>query len=92
MPSSTQASMQVRRNRISRHQAITIVNKIEGKYPSTYLGKPLSEILNEIDMTIEEFENICLKFTNKSIFLKDNEENLIKDNHGNLIKTNIDNV
>ena len=31
------------------------------------------------------------RFTNKKIFLKDNNDNLIKDRLGNLIKTNYDN-
>ncbi len=89
---TAQASIQIRKNRISRVQALRAVRNIEGKYPSSYLGKSLTEILNTIDMTKEEFDNACLKFTNKSIFMKDNQDNLIKDRFGNLIKTNYDNI
>ena len=37
----------------------------EGKYPSYYLKKSLKNILSDINMTIEEFDVICDKFTNK---------------------------
>ena len=42
-------------------------------------------------MTIDDFDLVCDRFTNKKIFLKDNNDNLIKDRLGNLIKTNYDN-
>ena len=30
-------------------------------------GKPLIDILNEIDLTIEQFDKICDEFTNKEL-------------------------
>ena len=88
---TAQASMQIRRKRITRKQALKVVEKNEGKYPSKYLSKSLEEILHEIDMTIDDFDLVCDRFTNKKDFLKDNNDNLIKDRLGNLIKTNYDN-
>ncbi len=86
------ACLHLRRNRLSREEAIDLVKKCDGKFPWTYLGKPLSEILKEIDMTVDEFMKICDKFTNKKLFLCDSKENLIKDKDGNLTKINYDNV
>ena len=39
----------------------------DGVYPKEYLGKPLIDILNEIDLTIEQFDKICDEFTNKEL-------------------------
>ena len=37
----------------------------DGKFPWTYLGEPLEEMLGEIDMTLDEFVEVCDRFTNK---------------------------
>ncbi|WP_278572821.1 N-acetyl sugar amidotransferase [Fusobacterium ulcerans] len=87
-----QASLHIRRNRLTREDGVKIVKILDGKFPWSYLGKPLEEILNEIEMTLEEFINICDKFTNKSLFRCDENGNLIKDKNGNLEKINYDNV
>lgn len=88
---TAQASMQVRRGRVKRDLALNIVSKIEGKFPESYLGKKLVEILDEIDITLDEFRTICDRFTNKDIFLKNNNNELIKNKSGGLIKINYDN-
>lgn len=84
-------SMHVRRERLLREDALEIVKKHDGKFPWTYLGKPIEEILEPLDITLDEFVKICDKFTNKKIFLKDMNGNLIKDKKGNLTKINYDN-
>lgn len=76
--------MQIRRNRLSREDALEIVKMRDGKFPWTYLGKPLKEILAPIGMSVEEFTKICDRFTNKKIFKCDSRGNLIKDAQGNL--------
>ena len=63
----------------------------DGKFPWNYLGCSLGEILEEIDMTIEEFIILCDRFTNKKLFVCDTNGNLVKDSHGNLTKINDDN-
>jgi N-acetyl sugar amidotransferase len=80
------ANNHLRRGRVSRKDAVIMVERNDGKFPWTYLGRPISEILAEIDMTVEDFVKICDRFTNKKIFRCDNRGNLIKDHHGNLIK------
>lgn len=80
------ACLHVRRGRLTRHDAIKMVNMHGGKFPSTYLGYSITEILKDIDMTVKEFTAICDRFTNKKLFKCDAQGNLIKDAEGNLIK------
>lgn len=80
------ACLHLRRGRLSRADAIDIVKRCDGKFPWTYLGKPIEEILAHIDMTLDDFIKICDQFTNKKIFKTDARGNLIKDKDGNLIK------
>jgi N-acetyl sugar amidotransferase len=83
---SDQVSLLIRRNLLTRTEGINIVDKNEGYFPKSYLGKPIKEILNYIDMTLDEFIEICDKFTNKKIFKRNQAGQLIKDDNGNLIK------
>ena len=85
------ACLYVRRGRISRDEALTLVKNHDGNFPWEYLGKPLGEILRPLNMSIEDFETICDKFTNKRIFLKDHNGTLVKNKSGNLTKINYDN-
>lgn len=85
------ASLHVRRGRINRNDAMELVKKHDGKFPWTYLGKPLEKILEPLDISIDQFISICDKFTNKKLFKKDFRGNLMKDRHGNLEKINDDN-
>ena len=86
------ACMHVRRGRLTRQDALEIVIKHDGKFPWSYLGKPLEDILKPLELTVEEFIQICDRFTNKKLFQQDRLGNLIKDKDGNLIKTNYDNL
>ena len=86
------ACLHVRRDRISRQDALEVVKARDGKFPWTYLGKPLKDILDPLDMTVDEFIKICDKFTNKKIFKTDASGALLKDKHGNLEKLNYDNA
>ncbi len=80
------ACLHLRRNRISRKDAIKIVNKNVGKFPLVYLGKRIEEILEPLNITFDEFIRICDRFTNKKIFKTDSRGNLGKDKHGNLVR------
>lgn len=86
------ACLHVRRGRITRHDAIEIVRKRDGKFPWTYLGKPLEQILEPLEMTVEKFIKVCDQFTNKKIFCRDASGALVKDRFGNLEKVNYDNL
>jgi len=80
------ACLHVRRGRITRDDAIELVKKHDGAYPWTCLGKPLKDILAKIDMTVEEFDKICDRFTNRKIFAVDSNGKFVKDKNGNLVK------
>lgn len=86
------ACMHIRRGRLTRQDGLEVVKRLDGLFPSEYLGKPLNEILRPLDITVDEFIKICDKFTNKKIFKRDQAGNLIKDRDGNLTKINYDNL
>ncbi len=84
--SSDIASMHIRRNMISREEAVAKIKINDGKYPSEYLGKKLEDILENIKMTVEEFDLICNQFTNKLIFETDKNGEIIKDSSKRPVK------
>jgi len=86
------ACLHLRRGRLTREQAIAIVKKRDGKFPWSYLGHPIQDVLKQIDIDLEEFIRICDRFTNKKIFKCDSRGNLLKDQNGNLSKINDDNI
>lgn len=86
------ASLHVRRGRLTRSQAVDLVKKRDGKFPWSYLGKPLSEILAPIDVTVDEFIDICDRFTNDSLFVTKKDGSLLRDRDGNLTKLSYDNA
>jgi N-acetyl sugar amidotransferase len=86
------ACLHIRRGRITREDGQHLVRLHDGKFPWTYLGKPLAEILEPLDVSVEEFQRICDRFTNKALFRTDAHGELLKDRHGNLTKVNYDNV
>ncbi len=88
---SDQASMHIRRGRISREDAMQVVKERDGAFRWTYLDKKLEDILEPLDITVDEFVKICDEFTNKKLFLTDKNGKLIKDKRGNLTKINYDN-
>jgi len=86
------ACLHIRRDRLTREDAMRLVRMHDGKFPNEYLGCTLEEILGEMEMTREEFVKVCDRFTNKKLFLCDARGNLVKDRDGNLTKVNYDNV
>jgi len=86
------ACLHIRRGRLRREEAIELVRMHDGGFPNEYLGTSLQEILDDINMTMEEFVRVCDRFTNRKLFLCDARGDLIKDRHGNLTKVNYDNV
>jgi len=78
----------IRQKIINRDEGIKLVRENDGKYPASYLGKKLNDILKEIDLTIDDFNKICDRFTNKEIFKCNQAGELIKDDKGNLTLIN----
>lgn len=86
------ACLHVRRGRLTREEALELVRKHDGKFPWVYLGCALQTILDEIDITADEFIRICDRFTNRKLFACDSQGDLVKDKYGNLSKINYDNM
>ena len=86
------ACLHIRRGRLTREDGLDIVKRLDGKFPWSYLGKPLADILEPLEMGVDEFTRICDRFTNKKIFRRDANGQLLKDRHGNLRKINDDNL
>lgn len=85
------ACLHVRRGRLKRDDAIRLVRMHDGRFPWEYLGCRLEEILAEINMSLDEFTQICDRFTNKKLFVCDAKGALVRDSRGNLTKVNYDN-
>ncbi len=85
------ACWHIRRGRLTREQGLALVKAHDGKFPWTYLGVGLETILAEIDMTLEEFQAVCDRFTNRKLFATDRRGNLKRDRLGNLVRINDDN-
>ena len=81
----------IRRGRMSRADGLRLALHHDGKFPWTYLERPIEDVLGEIEMDLEELVRICDRFTNKKLFRRANDGSLIKDPRGNLIKINDDN-
>jgi N-acetyl sugar amidotransferase len=79
------ANNHIRRGRLTRSDAMNLVRRTDGKFPWTYLNRPIEEILKEIDMTIDEFLSVCNRFTNKRLFKIGNDGKPIRNRHGDLL-------
>lgn len=86
------ACWHIRRGRLSREQGIQLIKQHEGKFPWTYLGCNLETILDEIGMSLDEFQAVCDRFTNKKIFKTDRRGNLLRNSNGDLVRINEDNA
>ena len=78
------ASIEIRYERITREQGIELAKKYEGKIPRKYLDK----FLKSADINEQEFHDICDKFTNKEIFLTNEDGSIKKDDEKNPILKN----
>ena len=79
------ANNYIRRNLLTREDAIKLVSVNDGLYPSSYLDKSLEEILSLYEIKIEDFEQVCDDYTNYDLFKIDDCGNLIKRKDGSPI-------
>jgi hypothetical protein len=85
-------SVLIRRQILSRSQGLEIVKKLDGNFPHTYLGKKIVDILADIGISFTEFLALCDKFTNASIFDRDENNNIKRNQDGSPVKINYDNL
>ena len=81
------ASIDIRNHRISRDEGLELVKKHEGQIPTKYL----KEFLDEFELSMDDFIQICDKFTNKELFKKKIDGNLLRDKSNNIEKITYDN-
>lgn len=81
------ASIEIRYGRIKRDEGLKLIKKYEGKIPKRFI----KNFLDDASLTMDEFIQICDKFTNKKIFKTDEKNNLIRDENGDVIKLKFDN-
>lgn len=79
------ASLHIRRGRIEREAALEVVKRRDGRYPWSYLDKPLERILEPLGMSVDEFDTICDRFTNRSLFKSNHDGSLIRESDKSLI-------
>ncbi len=65
---AAQISVDVRAGRITREAALAWVNMRDGRYPATYMGVPILQVLDRIGMTAIQFRDICNQYTNWDLF------------------------
>ena len=76
------ACLDIRLGYINRDEGIRLVNKYDGNYPKL----AINEYLKYTGFTQKEFNKIVDSFTNKKIFLRDENRNFIRDFDGSLVK------
>jgi len=79
-----QVCLQIRRGRMNRDQGLEVVRMRDGRFPWSYLGKNINEILDPLQLGIEEFVSICDQFTNHELFQKNSDGSFMKDSKQNL--------
>jgi len=72
----------IRRNLLSREDASVLVERHDGRYPASYLDRPLAKILSYFDISMQEFDNVCDDYTNYDLFLQDQAGQLIRRKDG----------
>lgn len=76
------ACTDIRNGFITREKGVELVKKHDGKVPK----KAKQEFLEFYGISEEEFNQVVDSFTNKALFLIDENGNLFRDREGNLIK------
>jgi N-acetyl sugar amidotransferase len=83
---TAQVCMDIRRGRVSREDAANAVIKLEGMYPISFLGKKLENILDDINMTKDQFDLICDQYTNYELFELNKDGELLKNPDGSPVR------
>lgn len=65
---AAQLSVDIRRGRVTRQQALEIVALCDGAVPHSYAGVYLDEVLERIEMTEDELFAVLDRFTNWELF------------------------
>lgn len=75
------AGIDIRNERITREEAVELVRRYEGKVPRRYL----TEFLEFVGMTEDEFYETLDQFTNKMLFATDDDGRILRDENGEVV-------
>ena len=72
----------IRRGLLSREDAVFLVARNDGLFPSQYLDKSLESILQYYEISMADFQSACDDYTNYSIFQTSGNGSLIRRSDG----------
>jgi N-acetyl sugar amidotransferase len=78
----------IRRNLLTRSDAIDLVEANDGLFPSHYMDKRLEQILSAYNITLSQFEQYCDDFTNYDLFKTTSTGSLIRRPDGSPMLNN----
>lgn len=76
------ACLDIRNGRLSREEAVKLVEQYDGKWPKIAVGT----FLKFFEMSLEEFNRVVDSFTNKAVFETNEDGSFKRDADGSLIK------
>lgn len=76
------AGLHIRRGRISRTDALRMVQATDGRFPRSYTGVGLRDILKVLGLDESQFMAICDRFTNRALFKTDAQGQLVRREDG----------
>lgn len=79
---SDHAALDIRNNRLTREEAIKLVNQYDGKYPHY----AVNSFMEYAKMSKEAIDEVIDSYTNSVIFAQDEDGAFLRDSDGNLIR------
>lgn len=76
------ACIDIRNNRLTRDEGITLVKQFDGRYPSY----AINEFINYSGLTKLEIDEVIDSYTNPIIFKQNNDGTFMRDLEGNLLR------
>lgn len=68
---TVRCSLDIRRGRRTREDAVALVRNLDDAYPYSYLDVALGAVLDEIGLTVTQFRQIVDRFANKTLLVKE---------------------
>lgn len=83
---SDHVSMQIRRGRLTRKEGVSLVRRLDGRFPELCLDSTLDDVLARIGLSRDKFLSIADSFTNSEIFLWEEVNGLKRRPDGSPLK------
>lgn len=76
------ACIDIRNNRLTREEGLSLVKKYDGKYPHL----AVNDFIEYSGLSKAEIDEVIDSYTNTVLFKQDDEGNFVRDNEGNLVR------